>query len=385
MKIKKKILGALVFLASTVLVAPGHAWAQASAQTQQDRWRIMPTATLGSDGEICIGAACKKKQEDYAEQLLKICMYRDASTAGFFTSGEWRSHVGANSPQPCQEVLYADATRKVMYVVAPFQSAGSVYLAGQPYIYCISGSPSRPGLAACDSAFFTWRDAHSTGYKVVNVPGMQKVVQEAKVFDAIDRHLQTVGEQQKAQQRAEYLAAFGGAKGSLQAMKQFEDKYGSNDPDGLILQLAGVKQELRLEEYRTRFASMKTIPEIERFIADYEQDDVGKKVPEARLWLAHERQLEADAAKAQARQKAEKDGTARLSELERMVIWCKRESAAARRSIEQENQIGRVSGFVNKERLHAAGKTIVYCERSAPNDFDEYKRLGGKRSYGELR
>lgn len=376
MKDIKSLFAFLVLLASTALAPSGHAWAQA----EQDQWKVVPTHIL-DDGVICVGAACQKKREDYLAQLLTVCLYRDPSTAGVFARGQWRSHVGENAPQPCQGVMYADTTRRIMYILAQFQDTESA----RPYIYCPHQPTRHPGFEVCTSEFLKYRDAQGGGYRVVNLPAVQQALQEANVNGAIDRHQRAAVEQQKTQQRAEYLAAFGRAKGSLQAMKQFEEKYGSNDPDGLISQLAGVKQELRLDEYRTRFASMKTIPEIERFIADYEHDDVGKKVPEVRMRLAQERQAEADAAKALARQKAVEDGTKRLSELERKIIWCKRESAAARRAIEQENEIGRVSGFVNKRRLHDAGQTIVFCDRNTPSEFAEYKRLGGKRAYADLR
>lgn len=288
--------------------------------------------------------------------------------------------MGAGIPESCREVLYADTQRKIMFLLAPFQGGAH---APQPSIYCGPHGLPFQGRNLCASDFFAPREANSS-YKVVNMTAVQRLVQEAKVLDAIDAHTAEVAKRSEERQRAEYLAAFHEAKGSLASLKRFETKYAENDPDGLIAQLSGAKRALTVDEYRKRFSTLKTISEMEQFILDYERDDEEGKVPVVRERLAVARQSEETAAKKATQKKAAEDLARRLDTLERQIIWCKRESEIARSVIDRENQIGRVSGVVNRVVLHQAGETIVVCEKAAPRDFAEYKRLGGVRSYGEL-
>lgn len=52
----------------------------------------------------------------------------------------------------------------------------------------------------------------------------------------------------------------------------------------------------------------------------------------------------------------------------------------ARQGINKENEIGKVSGYVNSSRLNELGRTVVSAEEGAKSSFIEYKRNGGVAS-----
>ena len=79
------------------------------------------------------------------------------------------------------------------------------------------------------------------------------------------------------------------------------------------------------------------------------------------------------------------DAPLKLVEYERQIIWCKRRTEAAREVIAREEEIGRISGFVNKKIMREAGESIVSCASNNPKLFAEYKQLGGRRTYQELK
>lgn len=188
----------------------------------------------------------------------------------------------------------------------------------------------------------------------------------------------------RAYERCQYLVEYKDAI-TLEKIRAFEIRYAGNDPDGLIEKLAATKRQLKTDRYHQGFASMSEISDLEAFIADYANDDPDGKVPEVRHKLTREKLRVAAEAKKAAEEKAASDKAKAIADVERQIIWCKRQSISAYQAIDREKQIERVSGIVNKMVLRQAGELIVACEESIPNNFAEYKRLGGTKTLAQLK
>lgn len=360
------------------------------AQTPEREWRI----GYIEPARHCIDPRCKKVQQDFGNELKKICMYRDKASSGLFTRGDWKAVVNPADKKLCQEVLYADIPAKVFYLdnrkrdihCPPNDGRGESNL-------CSPARPmncKNPTLEAkssdydvCSSEFFTPFNGNPS-YRVLQPSLVSQAIRESKLIAVIDQYVVSEANRAMVEEIATYHSAFESAK-TLDSIKVFESKYANNDPEGFIAKLAEPKRALQLEEYRQRFTSMRDIGEIESFISDYANDDPDIRLPAARRRLVDEQRKATVEAKRVADEKVANEKTKSLSEQEREIIWCKRQSVSAREAIDHENQIGRVSGYVNKMILRQAGEIIVSCNESMPKNFGEYTRLGGKKSIAELK
>jgi hypothetical protein len=73
-----------------------------------------------------------------------------------------------------------------------------------------------------------------------------------------------------------------------------------------------------------------------------------------------------------------------MQELERQIVLCKRSSEAARQAIARENEVGRISGYVNKRKLHEAGDWILSCQEQIKRQYSQYRQAGGKKALAEI-
>jgi hypothetical protein len=73
-----------------------------------------------------------------------------------------------------------------------------------------------------------------------------------------------------------------------------------------------------------------------------------------------------------------------MQELERQIVLCKRSSEAARQAIARENEVGRISGYVNKRKLHEAGDWILSCQEQIKRQYGQYRQAGGKKALAEI-
>ncbi|MDB5874659.1 MAG: hypothetical protein JWQ07_4101 [Ramlibacter sp.] len=203
-------------------------------------------------------------------------------------------------------------------------------------------------------------------------------LREARAFDLLDEFKRAEVDSRERERIERYRSAFRDAT-TLEAIAAFETLYRGNDPDGLISQLAPLKQRVQLETYRQKFASMQTVDEIQAFIDDYIANDLEGRLPQARRMLANALNKAAAESKRAVEARATADKQRALEELERRIASCYRDSAAAQDRLDQENRIGMVSGFVRKDVLRQAGEIIVYCEDQLQRDHAEYRKLGGTR------
>lgn len=310
---------------------------------------------------------------------VKVCLSRDPSTAGLFSRGDWRAAINPDDKSLCNEVLFADLVDQIFYLEAPVKGSAGYSLAGGQYIDCASET----GHSACSSDFFRLIDGNRR-LKALDMSVLSRAIQESKMLGLLGQYGAEQARQLAEEALLVYRTAYQNAV-TLANIQAFETRYASNDPDGLIPKLAERKRSLQVQEYRQRFDVMRTENEIEEFIADYANDDPDGKLPQARRLLAEVKNRAAVEAKKAADRKAEEERIQQLDNLERQIIWCKRQTAAAHSAIERENQIGRVSGYINKLALRRAGEIIVNCEESIPRHYAEYRKLGGKRTLAELK
>ena len=374
------------------LVACLGAFGPASAQPVQSTqgWRIDYPAQPGTSGRtICVGAGCRQAQAAQNAKLLKACLYRDKSSAGLFSRGEWRAAVAPADEALCEEVLYADLDGKVLSLRAPLMQSTGQFLQGELYIHCTpsggtGGAGATGGGDPCSSEFFAPYPANPR-YRVLRRGAVTEAVQQSNLVAAVEQHRAHQLREQEQRALAEYRREFEAAKRSLAAIKAFEDRYAGNDPENLIPQLSGVKRELWLAEYRARFDSMQGVAAIEAFIADYRGDDPDGKIGPAKVRLEEAQRIAQAQAQAQDAEKAAQQKAKSLAEKERQIAYCHRETEVAEKAIAREQQVGRVSGYVNKMTLREAGEIIVFCQEQIPKAYAEYKRLGGTKSLNELR
>ncbi|MGC4397631.1 hypothetical protein [Hydrogenophaga sp. T2] len=355
----------------------------APARASGEPWAIEYTERLGAQSAYCFGKSCRAAEQQYAATLLRVCINRDPKTAGFFTQGDWVVSVGPDGPATCRERLHADPAKKILYLQANFLGGTRLDTRAPATIRCEPNPPGQVEYNPCESAFFTPNPSNPR-FMFLNGDGIHRVVRDAKVVDSIERYLREEDMRRAEQQRAQYLADFQNAKGSLIALRAFEQKYRGDDPDRLIEQLADVRRELQLQEYRDRYAQVNSTSSMLAFIEDYRDNDPEGKVPGVRRRLDEEMQRQRDLEAAETKRKEAEELQSQLAEIERDIIWCKRRTQAARQVIAREEEIGRISGFVNKRLMREAGEQIVACEENNPKRFAEYQRRGGRKSYAQL-
>lgn len=381
------------------------AFTPAMAQSAESEWKLGYTTKLSDVPRGCIDPNCKSSQQEFVSHLVKVCMYRDKATSGLFSRGDWKVALNSEEKELCQEVLFADISAKLLYLEAPLMKSTGMFLAGQQYIHCTPTdgrgdsslcSPARPmycknptietrssGYDPCSSEFFTPYEANSR-YRVLQPSVVGEAVRESKLIAAIDLYVAEEAKRSAEEAMAAYRFAFENAK-TLGAIEAFEAKYVGNDPEGFIAKLAAPKRAMQIDEYRQRFASMKEVREIDAFITDYANNDPDGKLPEARRLLASENRRVAAEAKKVADERSASEKAKSIADLERQIIWCKRQSSSAQQAIDRENKIGRISGYVNKLVLRQAGEIIASCDESIPQNFAEYKRIGGMKSLAALK
>ena len=349
--------------------------------------RASTVATLGSILVVATSAAMSEPVETgwklnfvtrLNADLMKVCLARDRADSIQGQRSRWRAVVNPGNQAECQEILWADTGRKVLYYVAPLMKSTGTFVQGGLFIHCAPSNHRTPTGTHCHSEFFRAHEANPR-YRILEPVLVREAVRESGLVAALETGIQVEQGRLSARRLAAYRQAFQDA-GTLEAIDTFERSYRGSDPEGLIQQLQPLKSTLLLQQYRRRFASMRDLKEIEAFIADYGMNDPDGRLPDARKRLAEEqRKAEAEAV----RQAAEKEAIRKhdeLQSLEREIGDCKRQIDFARAAIERESRIGAISGYENKVILREAGERIVGCEDRIPKRFAQYKRLGGVKS-----
>lgn len=93
------------------------------------------------------------------------------------------------------------------------------------------------------------------------------------------------------------------------------------------------------------------------------------------------------AAERAAREQAWQDAQPKLTPLqasEKSIRELKARIASAQRMIDDENEVGRVSGFVNKQKLYSYGQMIVFTRRGLASEYARYRRLGGRKALAAI-
>lgn len=89
----------------------------------------------------------------------------------------------------------------------------------------------------------------------------------------------------------------------------------------------------------------------------------------------------------EAQQRAWEDAQPKLTPLqasEQSIRSLKARIASAQRMIDEENEVGRVSGFVNKQKLYSYGQMIVFTRRGLASEYAKYRRLGGRKALSAI-
>lgn len=358
-------------------------WLPGLAQAQSDEWLIHYTSKLGVTDRACYGPDCKAAAERYASQLVRVCINRDQKTSGAAGRGQWVVEVGPEMTGSCRERMYADPDKKLLFVLAHFLNDYGTFVGRAGLVRCEAGWPSKDEFNPCLSEMFKhWEEDRR--YKYLDRTLAARVRDDAGVVNAVGHYMLDEPRRRAEEQRRVYLAEFEAAQRSLVAIRGFEEKYAGNDPEGLIARLSVIKRDLLLRDYETRYRYLRTTEDMAKFVADYKDVDPESRVPEVKLRLETEQRRQKEAADAAARDKARADLKAKLTEYEFQIGWCKRRTVAAREVIAREEEIGRISGFVNKKIMREAGEQIVSCSRNNPQLYADYKRLGGVKAYAEI-
>lgn len=310
-------------------------------------------------------------ESNRSPNLVKVCFYHDKATACFFSRGDWKASIDPNSPEACVEGLNADLEKRTLYLYfAPFNWQRYGHQAGKADAYC------RRNEYGCSSDFFV--EAVSPDYRAISPERIDDIVKESGLIAILEDQIAKKQRAKEAAKWAAYLQAYEHAT-TLESIQQFEATYAGNDSDGLIVKLADKKASLELQKYRDRFASAKTSNDFSSFIVAYEGKDIENLVPEARRKLSEAERSEATERDAAQQQTEANHRQSELNRLERQIAWCKNQSAMAQKAINRENEIGTVSGYVNKDKLHQAGEIIVSCKDSNAKNYAEYRQQGGSK------
>ncbi len=328
-----KRIAAVLFLLITTTVA--------NAQSATPAWKLELTTRLSPTNDrysqLCGTEKCNRQRQEFVAKLLKVCLYRDKSTQGLFSRGAWKAVVSPGEEGRCQEVFFANAETRTLYLELPYSESSTSAMAGHKTIYCGAGSASgglRPPSSnynVCASEFFVPFNAYSN-QRVLQLQLVDQALQESGFLSVMEQFLVARNTREAEEARAAYRAAFENAK-TLEAIKAFEDKYQGNDPEGFIGQLSLGKRTLEVEEYRRRYAALQTTKDLQAFLTDYASDDPDGRLPEVRQRLEGEqRKAVAEAKRAQDLKAAEANDKAR-QEAERQIRWCRGETVRARQAI----------------------------------------------------
>lgn len=69
---------------------------------------------------------------------------------------------------------------------------------------------------------------------------------------------------------------------------------------------------------------------------------------------------------------------------ERNIREMKDRIASAQRMIDNEREVGRVSGVVSKQKLYDYGQIIVFTRRGLTSEYARYRRLGGRKALSAI-
>jgi len=362
------------------------------ARGQFNDWRLEFTNKLGTQSDPpCTSQACTPAQRELANRLVRFCLNRTAPGS----SQLWFAVVNPKELEQCQEMFYADTDTKTVYLQAPYAEGDGTPIPSMMHIACpvrrnCTGTGTGPGSCgaakereralpdSCDSALFV---PHSTkvGYRVLHPSWVYTALSAADFEEVVGGCQHAKALMSPEQALAAYRSAFENAK-TLASVFAFEWEYANWDPEGLFARLAPTKRALRLKEYQQRYLQLDTPEQLQGFIEDYAKDDPDGRLPDVRrrLVLAQRKAKEAqDQRMVELRAKE-------VVELERHIAGCKRSSDRARQAIQRENEIGRISGFVDKRKLHEAGDWILSCQDRIAGQYVQYREAGGKKSLAEI-
>lgn len=195
-----------------------------AAQAQSDQWLIHYTSKLGVTDRACYGPDCKAAADRYASQLVRVCINRDTKTLGSVGKGEWVVEVGPDSSGACQERMYADPDKKVLFVLAHFLNDYGTFVGRSGLVRCEPGWPSKDEFNPCLSEMFKYYDADRR-FKYLEVSLATKVRDDARVVDAVTQYMLDEPRRRAEKQRQTYLAEYESARSSLAAIRAFEEKY----------------------------------------------------------------------------------------------------------------------------------------------------------------
>ena len=328
--------------------------------------------------------------------LVNICLSKDSSQSGFFSSGNWVTSLG-KSGGSCKERLIADLDRGSIH--PDFDVSADwprTMKEGRSHFGCLSAQTiSSLGYSPCVSAFYSSSPDPKDRNRYFSLDSFENVLRQAKTIEALDSvvskmaDLKTAQEARKteAERERKYLAytkEFESSK-SLEAITAFEKQYRDNDPDNLIPKLEPLKLQLETKQYQDRFASAKSSSELQSFISDYESKDPDHLTPQAKKRLAVA--LKAEQAEQEKRKRdqslEQKQGI--LLGMEDRITNCNRMTAQANRAIAREREIAAVSGYLNTSVMRQAGEYIVTCRSIIADSYAEYRKAGGTKSLSAMK
>ena len=326
---------------------------------------LMSNLAVGAIGDWKLTSAPRMDPK-----LVQVCLYQDKSTRGIFSQGKWKALIGETPAEGCNDRLGVDFANGILVVSIPGFLRTGGYLAGRADAYCPQ-QHQPTGYSPCTSSFFS-PSSEGPNYKVFNSGLIGAIGEEAGLFVALDKMKAENLSQAARKEREQYLQAFTAAN-TLAAIANFETKYNGNDPDNLINTLAPKKIALQRARQRELYASAKTANDYASLISEFSMNDLEGLLPLAKTKLA-------DAERREAAESSKSKKNAELEEFERQIRYCVKMTAQAEETIERENQIGRVSGYVNKAILRQAGETIVMCRENNPKIYAEYQSKGGRKT-----
>lgn len=125
-------------------------------------------------------------------------------------------------------------------------------------------------------------------------------------------------------------------------------------------------------------------PCVQKAILEHRQNVDGRNEQNR---IAEEKAAVKAKADREAQQQAWQDAQPKLTPLqviEQSIRSLKARIASAQRMINEENEVGRVSGFVNKQKLYSYGQMIVFTRRGLASEYAKYRRLGGRKALSAI-
>lgn len=328
--------------------------------------------------------------------LLNVCLYRDKSTAGFFSLGDKKTRIGFDVV-PCEERLVADIDKRIIY----FNFDPGTTKPEDREIYCgsmqLTNDPDRGRYSPCTSRFFyAPADSSRSSYRVlplvnfietitVEYASIEILEQEFDKHEKMKLLIKLEKEKQRIyDERVIYEEKYKSIT-TLDEIYLFESQYNNSDYANLIPKLATLKHQLEIKKYNNQFQNAKSPNEIQSFIAEYETKDFDGLIPEAKKRLVvalKNEKLE------QVRLDRERIAKLKSEEIEKFanqIINCNRLMEQAYRAIEREHEIGRISGYENKQVLRDAGEMIVGCRRIVTQAYENYRNRGGTKNLSQIK